>query len=408
MTAGSLLSGYKVLDFTQIVAGPTTTKLMAEMGAEVIKVEQAPYGDPARLNPVLRKGRSAYFMQHNLGKQSLCVNLKTEKGRNLIRSLVTHMDVVVENYSPGVMARMGLSYEDLKPLNPRLVMCSISALGQTGPLAHVPGFDYIAQAYAGVTEVMGEPDSAPVIPMVAMGDVSTGVHALAAVACALLYRERTGEGQYLDVSLLDSYIHTHDFSLQTYSASNGKFVPTRGGSHHTGLVPCGVFRAAQGYITIIAALDHQWKGLTRAMGRPELYDDQRFRTVKDRLKHKEVLIAEVEQWLQSLPDRDSALVAMERERVPCAPVLTIPEVLRHPHLVERGTVRPVSDPVLGDFVLPGFPFRFSTAPAPTVLSAPDLGEHNQAVLKRYLGYDDAQVAQLADAGVLAYRKTGEA
>lgn len=401
----TLLTGYKVLDFTQIVAGPTTTKLMAEMGAEVIKVEQAPQGDPARLNPVIRKGRSAYFMQHNLGKQSLCVNLKTEAGRELIRALVPHMDVVIENYSPGVIARMGLGYEALKALNPRLIMCSISALGQTGPLAHIPGYDYIAQAYAGITEVMGEPDHSPTMPMAAVGDVSTGVHALAAIACALLHRERTGEGQYLDVSLLDSYIHTHDFGLQSYSASKGKFVPTRGGAHHIGLVPCGIFRAAQGYVIIIAALDHQWRGLTRAMGRPELFDDPRFRTNRDRLRHKDLLIEEIERWLQSLPDRDAALAALERERVPVAPVLTIPEVVRHPHLLERGTVRPVSDPVLGDFVLPGFPFRFSAVSGPNALTAPDLGEHNQAVLERYLGYSPEQVAQLTAEGVLVCRRT---
>ena len=407
MAGRGLLAGYKVLDFTQIVAGPTTTKLMAEMGAEVIKVEQAPAGDPARLNPVLRKGRSAYFLQHNLGKQSLCVNLKLEAGRDLVRALIPHVDVVVENYSPGVMARLGFDYESCQRLNPRVVMCSISALGQDGPLAHVPGFDYIAQAYAGVTEVMGEADHAPILPMVAMGDVSTGVHALAAVTCALLHRERTGEGQYIDVSLLDSYIHVHDFSLQVYSASKGKFVPTRGGAHHTGLVPCGIFRAAHGYITIVAALDHQWRRLTRAMGQPELADDPRFCSLRARLRHKEILIGEIERWLQSLPDRDAALAALDRERVPAAPVLTIPEVVRHPHLLERGTVRPVSDPLFGDFVLPGFPFRFSGMPAPQALTAPDLGEHNQAVLQRYLGYDADRVAQLTAAGVLADRGAEE-
>lgn len=400
MSARGMLAGYKVLDFTQIVAGPTTTKLMAEMGAEVIKVEQAPKGDPARLNPVLRNGRSAYFFQHNLGKQSLCVNLKKKEGRELVRSLIPHMDVVVENYSPGVMKRMGFDYESLKKLNPRLIMCSISALGQTGPSAEVPGFDYIAQAYAGITEVMGEPDRAPVMPMVAMGDVSTGVHALAAVACSLLHREKTGEGQHIDVSLLDSYIHYHDFSLQTYTASKGKFVPTRGGSHHTGLTPCGIFKAAQGYVIIIGGLEHQWRGLLKAMGRLELADDPRFRTVRDRLKNKTVLIAEIEKWLQSLPDRDSAVTALERERVPVAPVLTVPEVVKHPHLLARGTVRPVSTPDFGDFMLPGFPFRFSTVSPPDALTAPDLGEHNATVLGRYLGYDEARVEQLTAAGVL--------
>jgi len=409
MTTGNgqrLLSGYKVLDFTQIVAGPTTTKLMAEMGAEVIKVEQAPKGDPARLNPVIRKGRSAYFLQHNLGKHSLCVNLKTEAGRNLVRELVPHMDVVVENYSPGVMKRMGFSYDEFKKLNPRLVMCSISALGQTGPLAHLPGFDYIAQAYAGITEVMGEPGEPPVIPMAAIGDVSTGVHALAAIACALLHRERSGEGQYIDVSLLDTYIHTHDFSLQTYSASGGKAVPTRGGSHHTGLVPLGVFRAPKGtFILIIAALEHQWRGLTKAMGRPELADDPRFTNVRTRLKNKEALIQEVQQWLLSLPDRETALAVLEQERVPVAPVLTIPEVVKHPHLLERGAVRPMSDPLFGNFMLPGFPFRFSTVPPPDKVTAPDLGEHNHAVLAKYLNYNETRIAELATAGVLASEHT---
>ncbi|MGH8006837.1 MAG: CaiB/BaiF CoA transferase family protein, partial [Candidatus Binatia bacterium] len=331
----------------------------------------------------------------------------TEAGQDVIRKLIPLMDVVVENYSPGAMARMGFGYDTLTQLNPRLIMCSISALGQTGSLAHVPGYDYIAQAYAGITEVIGERGEKPVLPMAAIGDVSTGVHALAAIACALLHRERTGEGQYIDVSLLDAYIHGHDFNLEVYSAGKGKFVPTRNGSHHISLVPCGVFSAAQGYIVIIAMLDHQWQGLTRAMGRPELQDDPRFRTNPDRLRHRDLLIAEIENWLQSLPDRDSALALMDRERVPAAPVLTIPEVLCHPHLLERGAVRPVSDPVLGDFMLPGFPFRFSTVTQSTMLSAPDLGEHNQAVLHRYLGYDEDRIAQLTAAGVLMCRRTGD-
>lgn len=402
-----MLTGYKVLDFTQIVAGPTTTRLMAEMGAEVIKVEQAPAGDPARQNPVWKKGRSAYFMQHNLGKQSLCVNLKTEQGRDLVRSLIPHVDVVIENYSPGVIGRLGFGYEFLKELNPKLVMCSISALGQTGPLAHVPGFDYIAQAYAGVTEVMGQPGEPPVIPMVAMGDVSTGVHGLAAIACCLLNRERTGEGQHIDVSLLDSYIHTHDFSLQTYTATQGKFIPTRGGSHHSGLTPCGVFHAAQGFIMIIAALDHQWKGLTNAMQRPELFDDPRFRNVRARSRNKDALIPEIENWLLSLPDREAALAALDRERVPAAPVLTIPELVAHPHLVDRQAVRGVSDPVLGDFMIPGFPFRFSGHPLPQIVPAPDLGEHNQAVLERYLDYTEDQIAKLSADGILVQQRSGE-
>jgi crotonobetainyl-CoA:carnitine CoA-transferase CaiB-like acyl-CoA transferase len=408
-----ILAGYKVLDFTQIVAGPTTTRLMAEMGAEVIKVEMTPKGDPARLNAVLREGRSAYFFQHNLGKKSLCVNLKTQTGQDLIRALIPYMDVVVENFSPGVIARMGLGYEDLKALNPRLIMCSISALGQTGPLAHVPGYDYIAQAYSGITDMIGEPDGSPVIPMTALGDVSTGVHALAAIACALLYRERSGQGQYIDISLLDTYIHFHDFSLQLYSASKGKYLPTRGGAHHIFLCPCGVFRAKEGYLMIAAVLEHQWRGLTEAMGRPELFADSRFSNNARRLRNKNELLPLIENWLQSLPDREAALSLLDQHRVPAGPVLSVPEVIRHPHLLQRRAVRQVSDETLGEFFLPGFPFRFSAFPQASPqafpqafpqedkgLRAPDLGEHNQEVLSGYLGYAPEEVQRLTAEGIL--------
>ena len=401
-----MLAGYTVLDFTQIVAGPTTTRLMAEMGAEVIKVEQAPKGDPARLNAVIKKGRSGYFIQHNVCKQSLCVSLKTDQGREIIRGLIPHMDVVVENYSPGAIQRLGFSYEELKKLNPRLIMCSISALGQTGPLSDVPGYDFIAQAYSGISEIIGERGGAPVMPMAAIGDVSTGVHAFGAIACALLHRERTGEGQYIDVSLLDAYIHSHDFGIQSYSASGGKFIPTRSGAHHMGLAPCGIFHARDGYVVIVGALDHQWQGVARAIGHPEFVEDPRFRTNRDRVHHKQELIAAIEDWLKSTPNREAAVAALHRERVPAAPVLTIPEVVNHPHLLDREAIRPIQDDILGDFVLPGFPFRFSS-PARTdaPLEAPDLGQHNAGVLGRYLGYAEDQVQQLTADGILVCRPT---
>jgi crotonobetainyl-CoA:carnitine CoA-transferase CaiB-like acyl-CoA transferase len=407
MAAQTFLTGYKVLDFTHALAGPTTTRLMAEMGAEVIKVEQAPNGDPARLTPVMKQKRSAYFVQHNLGKQGICVNLKTDAGRQIIYDLIPHMDVVVENYSPGVMGRMGFDHDNFKKLNPRLIMCSISVLGQTGPLSHLPGFDYIAQAYAGITALIGEPDQAPVIPTTSMGDVSTGVHALAAIACALLHRERTGEGQFIDVSLLDAYIHKLDSGPELYEASQGQIVPTRGGAHHTIVAPCGVFKAAQGYILLIAILPHHWRSLTQLMNRPELYDDPRFRTMTDRAQNREMLTVEIEHWLQSFPDRDSVLTLLQNEHVPVAPILTIPEVLREPHFLERGAVRPITDRVFGTMRLPGFPFHFSTPRQSRPLIAPDLGEHNEAVLSQYLGYDAERVAQLAAAGILVSKRTGE-
>ena len=401
-----MLAGYKVLDFTQIVAGPTTTRLLAEMGAEVIKVERAPKGDPARLNGILKKGRSGYFVQHNVCKQSLCVNLKTEEGRNIIRGLIPRMDVVVENYSPGAIKRLGFAYEELQKLNPRIIMCSISALGQTGPLAHVPGYDYIAQAYSGFNEVTGERGRAPAMPQAAIGDVSTGVHAFGAIACALLHRERTGAGQYIDVSLLDAYIHSHDFTIQSHSASGGKFIPTRSGAHHMGLAPCGIFQAKDGFVVIVGALDHQWQGVARTIGHPEFVEDPRFRTNRDRVHHKKELIQAIEDWLDTMPNREEAVAALHRERVPAAPVLTIPEVVNHPHLLEREAIRPIQDKVLGDFVLPGFPFRFSS-PARTdaPFEAPDLGEHNESILRNYLDYTTDQLERFAQDGIIVSRPT---
>jgi len=230
---------------------------------------------------------------------------------------------------------------------------------------------------------------------------------LAAIACALLHRERTGEGQYIDVSLLDAYIHAHDANFELYDASHGQIVPTRGGAHHTVVAPCGVFEAAQGYILLIAILDHHWRSLTQVMGRPELYDDPRFRLMADRVQHREVLTVEIERWLQSFPDRDSALAVLEKEHVPVAPILTIPEVLQQPHFLERGAVRSVTDRVFGTLRFPGFPFRFTAKRESRPLIAPDLGEHNETVLTQYLGYDAARVAQLTTAGVLVVRRSGE-
>ena len=200
----NILDGYKVLDFTQIVAGTTTTRLMAEMGADVIKVEMAPGGDLSRVLPYEKDGRSAYFVQHNIGKRSLCVDLRNGEGIDLVKKLVPRVDVIVENFAPGIIQKLGFSYEEVKKMNPEVIMCSISAFGQSGPLSRLPGYDYIAQCYAGVTAMIGEADGPPMIPMLAIGDVSTGILALSGITSALLYKGKTGKGQYLDISLLDA------------------------------------------------------------------------------------------------------------------------------------------------------------------------------------------------------------
>ncbi|MGH7001655.1 MAG: CaiB/BaiF CoA transferase family protein, partial [Stellaceae bacterium] len=228
-----VLDGYKALDFTQFVAGPTVTKLMTEMGAEVIKVELAPDGDRSRAMPFIKNQRSGYFVQQNRGKQSLCIDARSEEGKKIIRDLIPKMDVVVENFAPGVIARMGFGYETVRQLNPKIIMCSVSTFGQQGPLAQDTGYDFMGQAYAGVTSLSGEEGGAHFPPMLAIGDVSTGVHGLAAIACALLHRERTGEGQHLDISLVDAYFHFHDIWVQSLSASGGAVKPVRTGLHYS-------------------------------------------------------------------------------------------------------------------------------------------------------------------------------
>jgi crotonobetainyl-CoA:carnitine CoA-transferase CaiB-like acyl-CoA transferase len=394
-----VLDGYKVLDFTHIVAGPTCTLMLAEMGAEVIKVEFAPHGDAARGGPYLVNNRSGYFVQHNRGKKGLCIDLKHPEASKIIRGLIPEMDVLVENYAPGVIGRLGFDYAAVSALNPRIVMCSISAFGQRGPLANEPGFDYLGAAYAGIVSMCGEPNGAPYVPMVALGDVSTGVHAMGAICAALLGRARTGRGQHLDISLLDTYMHYHECGIEAYSLSNGAINPTRSGQHSWYAVPAGIFKGRDHYFIIIAPLDHHFAALCQSMGQPELAADPRFKTNTDRLNNLTELVATIEQWLQMVGD-ERALASMKEYRVPHAPVLSVAEAIKHPHLVERGTVRTVHDRILGDFNAPGFALRFSDYPTRLELEAPLLGEHNEEILRRYLGYSQSRIHELEDKGVL--------
>lgn len=395
-----VLEGYKVLDFSQIVAGPTCTLMLAEMGAEVIKVELAPAGDGARLGPVVRDGRSGYFVQHNRGKKDVCLDAKTPEGLTILKGLVKKVDVLVENYAPGVIGRLGLGYDVVSELNPRLVMCSISAFGQTGPLAHEPGFDWVGAAYSGITSMGGEKGGSPIFPMVAMGDVSTGAHAMGAVCAALLYRERTGRGQHLDLSLLDTYAHYHEASFQMYSLSKGAISPSRSGAHSWYASPAGVFQGRERYFILIAPLEQHWSKLCEAMGRPEMARDPRFTDNETRMKNLEALVDTIEGWIRSQPSDDAALEILKAHHVPVAPILSVPEALQHPHLRQRGTVRTVHDRLLGDLEVPGFALRFSEFPAPLELQAPLLGEHNSQILTEWLGYSPDQIQDLEHRGIL--------
>lgn len=393
------LSDLKVLDLSRALAGPSCTRMLAEMGADVIKVEPAPGGEMSRRLSVQPSGRSLYYVQQNLGKKSVCVNLRDPRGLALVTELIPTVDVVVENFKPGVMADMGLGYDRLRELKKDIILCSISALGQKGPLASKPGYDYIAQAYSGVTSMIGEPTDAPYIPLVGMGDVSTGVHAALAIVSALRYRDRTGEGQHLDIALLDVYYHYHEVNVHVYSATNGAVQPTRAGRHMTYACPGGVFRGKGGYLVIMSFL-HHWKDLCQAMNRLDLVDNPDFANDVARLQRRDEVVKIIEDWLQNFPDVPSAIIHLEKHQVPVAPVLSIAETVNHPHHRERGTVRTVRDRIHGDFQMPGMPLKFSKFPQGLPLEAATLGQHNEEVLTMYLGRSKDEVQKLREAGVL--------
>lgn len=393
------LTGLKVLDFTRALAGPSCTRMLAEMGAEVIKIEAAPDGDMVRRISCFENDRSHYLIQWNLNKKSVCVDLRSEEGMALVKSLVEHVDIVVENFRPGVMTEMGLGYADLCAIKPDIVMCSISAFGQTGPMAENPGYDYIAQAYAGITAMIGETDGAPSIPLVGIGDVSTGVHAALAITSAMLYHARSGKGQHLDVNLLDVYYSYHEVNVHQHAASKGEINPTRGGQHMAYISPAGIFKGTNGYVMVMAFMQH-WKDLCAAMEKPELLNHEKFGDDAVRNEHRFELVPIIEQWLQTFPDVDSAVEKLQKHHVPSAPILTVADTLNNEHLQARGSVQTVQDSLAGDVTFPRMPIRFSAFPNNPDYAAPKLGEHNEEVLRDWLGKTSEEIDALTRSNII--------
>ena len=393
-----ILKGIRVLDFTQYLAGPTVTRLMVEMGAEIIKVERAPAGDPSRLLPAVKDGRSAYFVQQNLGKRSLCIDLSHAASDAVIKDLVSKVDVVVENYGPGVMEKRGWDFESLRRINPQLVMASISAFGRNSPLSHKTGFDWIAQAFAGFMHMTGPGDGPPHPIGVGMADVSAGVHAFASIGYALFNRERTGEGQWMDISMIDCLFAMHELNVQVPQL-NPDFVAKRVGTHHPLICPCGVFKSPDGYMSLLV-VQGQGKNLCTAMNRPDLETDPRFAEPQARAQQQAALIPQIETWMASFANDASLLAQLEAHRVPCGPVLSPSDALTHPYFIGRGAIRPVEDPFLGRLMLPGFPLRFSGQTDYSAKVAPLLGQHNAQILTEVADYDAAHIAELTDSGLL--------
>jgi crotonobetainyl-CoA:carnitine CoA-transferase CaiB-like acyl-CoA transferase len=396
---GQILDGIRIVDLTQYLAGPTVTRLLAEHGADVVKVEQAPHGDPTRHLAVQREGRSGYFVQQNRGKRSICLDFDDPEGRRILDALVATADVVVENYGPGVLERRGLDHASLRARHPRLIVASISGFGRApGPLSHKTSFDLIAQAYSGLLALTGPADGPPMPVGASYADVMSGVHAVAGIGLALFHRERTGQGQHVDIAMVDALFHVHELTVQGPYLTGGKWRPRRSGATSALNSPMGVYQGPQGWI-VLQVMAAQWPGFCRAMGRPELEHDERFAGLRERQRNRGELNALIEEWMAGFATDAGVLAALEAERVPCAPVLDAADAHEHPYFVERGMVRLVPDPVLGEVRIPGNPLRLSAQPAPPALVAPLLGEHNAEILGER-GGPAADAQRLEAAGVL--------
>ena len=259
-----------------------------------------------------------YFIQQNRGKKSLCLDFKKSDGIALLHARIPHVDVVIENYGPGVMERRGLDYESLKQINAKIIMCSVSAFGRTGSLSHLTGYDYIAQGFSGIMHMTGDPDGPPRFVGVAIADGIAGVSAFGAPGYALLHSERTGQGQHIGISMADSLYHLQSVEVPAFAASKGKYKPMRFGLHHYASCPLGVFKSAEIYFVILA-LNRQWPNVAKPLGKPELIKDPPFATSKARGKNQTELIAMIEKWLQDFPTDEAALKALADHRVPAGP-----------------------------------------------------------------------------------------
>ena len=393
------LEGITVLDLTRYLAGPACTRMLVELGADVIKIEQPPYGDPNRSNRPRINRRAGTHIQQNRGKRSVCLDINTAEGVAIVKDLVRHADVVVENFTPGVMARKGLGYEDLKAIRPDVIMASISGFGQSGPLSERPCFDLVAQAMAGLMHMTGDPDGPPTFVGIGLADTNAGAHAFGAIGHALFHRERTGRGTHLDVSMADALLPFHDMTIHTASMDPNGPEPIRQGRHFPTLSPAGAFQGPEGWI-IILCIEWQIKNLWAALGDPALNDDERFKSNPDRIKNRDELTEIIEAWMATFATDAEVLDALVAARVPAGPVLTPRQILEHPHFVERNMVRIVEDPLAGPVTIPGFPIK-STDPLPADdYQAAALGEHNTEVLGGLLRMTDEHLAELEAAGVI--------
>ena len=394
-----LFRGVRVLDLSRMLAGPYGSMLLADLGAEVIKIEEPRGGDPMRvMGPPFLDGESAYFLSINRNKKSLALDLERPEGREAFLALCRVSDVVWENFRPGVMARLGCEPAALRALNPRLIVCSISAFGQGGPYRDWPAFDLALQAMGGGMSLTGEDGRPPARMGLPMGDLAGGMFGALAVAGALFRRAQTGEGTHFDLSLLDCQV-----SLLTYIAqyfwADGR-VPGRVGSGHASVVPYQAFATKDGFLVVAVFAEKFWSGFCRAIERPALIADPRFDSNRQRVAHRADLIPVLEAIFPARPTAEW-LGRLQQEGVPAAPIQRVDEVLGDPQVLHREMVVDLDHPTLGTVKTLGTPIRPAGAAALRPAPPPGLGEDTDAILGGLLGYPADRVAALRATGVIA-------
>lgn len=388
------LNGLKVLDFTQVYSGPYCTMLLADMGADVLKVETIGKGDQTRNFPPIKDGVSGYYNYVNRNKRSITLNLKSEKGRAAAMELAAQADIIVENFSAGTIAKLGLGYEDVKKVNPEVVFASLSGFGQYGPYKNKLAYDAIAQAMGGLTSLSGEPER-PCKVTPALSDAITGIHMAFAVMVAAYHKLHTGKGQYIDVAMMDTVFSVLEGSVVIKTLLDQE--PRRLGNASEIAVPYDVYPAKDGRVVIGAPSDSLFNKLATLMGREDLIEDPRTYTNPVRLQNREFVDQIVIDWCAD-KTVDEIVAIMDKAKIPSAPIMTIGRLVDDPHIAAREMMIEQEDPILGKVRYPGNPLKLSETPAQFTRRAPQLGVHNVEVLRDILHYSDEQIQAMKDAG----------
>lgn len=386
------LDGVKVLDLTRVLAGPFATMILGDLGAEVIKVERPGSGDDTRAwGPPFLGEESAYFLSVNRNKKSIAVNLKDPKGIKVVTELAKMCDVLLENYLPGKLGEMGLGYEELRKVAPRLIYCSITGYGQTGPESHKPGYDSIACAVSGMMHITGPEDGDPVRPGVAMTDLATGLYTHGAIMAALLQRQKTGRGLHIDCNLLSSQVACLTHIAANYL--NAGIEARRWGTAHGSIVPYQGFKTKDGYLVVAAGNDQQFVKVCKVVSRNDLAENPKYKSNMLRVKHRREL-------LQILSKRfieettGEWLLRFEGSGVPCGPINNIQQVFENPQVAHNGLILEMDHPTSGRITVPGPAVRFSSFEQVGAMPPPVIGQHTVQILKHTLGYGDEEIEQL--------------